>query len=173
MIAYIIVPATELALFASKAPQNKTYRLSKDRVKKLVDTVKRATDSQIVVRDYRDKNKEFMEYLETWNQLHPDLQYTPQDIVRMVTVDKYDGTFRGTTSKDRGKEFHAFEGIHVPGFKQKDDVYIKFITPDQLGNVDVVSLHRSEDDGKMWDRLEEEDLDLSKYISQTSTSDED
>lgn len=142
----VVLPQNIKRSLTSARGGNDVYALPESQVRELVDTVRRASDNQIHIR-VRSKNDKFLEDLNTWNWLHPDDAYSAEDVVRMITVQNYEKSFLGTTGPDTGKEFHAFEGIEVPGFtkKSRERIYVKLITPDELGDVDVVSLHRTID----------------------------
>lgn len=159
----IICPANILNLICSRQPRtpNKTYELDKtdpERLQAIIDIVHRANPNQFKVRlgenldDSRLKNDDCLEDLEIWNYMNPDQTYTVSDIMKMISMDNYTNSFIGTRGKDTGKELHVFEKVIVPGFapSNRKSVYIKFITPEPGSDIDVVSFHRSKDDGSRW-----------------------
>lgn len=144
----VVVPKNILNLVASTKPQNAVYKLSRDQIQQVVDLIHQASPNQIQIR-LRPKNQQLIEDLARWNWLNPDKAVEPEEVVQSITVDNYANSFVGTTGADRGKEFHSFEGLSVPGFtrRSKEKIYVKLITPEENQPIDVVSFHRSIDRG--------------------------
>lgn len=154
IVIEVYLPKAQIQfLCADRKPMNQTYKLSPSQIQPIIDAVRRANDSQIHIRDDRNKNAACLEDLEVYNYYHPEATYTPEDLVRMIDLQHYDSSFIGTKEPYVGVELHAFENIEVPGFTRRSNerVYVKLTTPDSADNIEVVSLHRGSDRGRRWD----------------------
>lgn len=147
----IMVPNTVLNLCCRYTgvanPNEEKYRLNEtdpDRFNDIIKIIKSTSANQFFIED-RPQNRAFMKALSEYNDANPDAKIDIiDDIVKAVSVDNYKQSKIGTTGKHTGDEMHEFANIRIPGFSKnrKNTLYVKFITPEQGEQIDVISVHR-------------------------------
>ena len=150
----ILVPQTVLNLccrYTGKAnPNEHKYRLNDvdpDRFNDILKTIKSTQSSQFFIED-RPQNRQCIQAVQQWNEEHPDQKIDLiRDAVKAISVENYKHSKVGTRGEHAGDEMHEFGNIRIPGFSKNRQwsMYIKFVTPEQGKNIDVISLHRSMD----------------------------
>ena len=150
----VLVPRTIVNLccrYTGKPnPNEHKYRLcdtDPDRFNDILKTVKSANPSQFFIED-RPQNRMCIEAVQEWNDVHPDQKIDLiEDAVKAVSIDNYKWTKIGTHGEHKGDEMHEFGNIRIPGFSKNRQwaLYVKFVTPEQGKDIDVISAHRSMD----------------------------
>lgn len=149
----ILVPANVLALHCArrlpKKYKDRTYDLREydpDYLVTIVNLLKRANPSQLIVNRRKSKNRKTERALERYNQENPDTPYkTLEDIIACVDISNYHHSTMSTEPGYEGEELHIFKNVVVPGFSRNADtkVYVKIIDPDGQYPIDVISVHRN------------------------------
>ena len=150
----VLVPRTILNLccrYTGRAnPNEHKYRLCDtdlDRFNDIVKTIKSANPSRFFI-ERRPQNEAGYKAIQDWNEEHPDQKIDLiDDVVKAISIDNYKWTKVGTNGDHKGDEMHEFGNIRIPGFSKnrKWALYVKFVTPEQGKDIDVISAHRSMD----------------------------
>lgn len=94
----------------------------------------------------KSENSDFAETVKGRAVIQKD-GITVEDIVRMISWKSYRDSFIGTAGKYKGMEMHEFTDMNLYGLtdanRNDTKIYVKLITPDAAGNVEVPSVHRN------------------------------
>lgn len=151
----VLVPKNLIYLCCSKKsefPPETKYRLTEtdpQRFTEILNMIYKANPSQFIIRP-RGVNNRCLAALETYNEEHPNNPISIETIIKSVSKDNYKWSKVGTSGEDLGKEMHEFGKIQVSPFTDGNrtmKLYIKFITPEEGSDIDVISFHRPCDIG--------------------------
>ena len=154
IVLTVIVPQNSLALCCTRKDPTKKNTATKynlkqtdpKRLKAIINAVRTASDNQIDIDMTKSENSDFAETVKGREAIQKD-GITVEDIVRMISWKSYRDSFIGTAGKYKGMEMHEFTDMNLYGLtdahRNDTKIYVKLITPDVTGNVEVLSVHRN------------------------------